>query len=344
MAAAASALANDFYSRLGDARLSALWQTLHTLVPRQPAPEAVPCHWRYQDAVRPLLMEAGELISAREAERRVLVLENPARPGTAAVTGSIYAGFQLLLPGEVAPAHRHSQSALRFIIEGSNAFTTIDGDKILMEPGDVVLTPAWTWHNHGNETRQPMVWLDALDIPIVGFFNAGFAEPAHAESQAFTSVGDSSVRFGNNLAPVDWRPAALGNGLLNYPYLRTRETLAAMARVGAPDDFHGHKLRYVNPASGGHITPTVAAFVQLLPAGFATRPYRSTDGTAFCVVEGEGESLVGEQRISWKPHDVFVVPSWVPVEHRASGEAVLFSVSDRAAQEQLGLWRESRAA
>lgn len=290
-------------------------------------------------------MEAGALISAREAERRVLVLENPGLPDQAAVTGSLYAGFQLLLPGDVAPAHRHTQSALRFIVEGSNAFTTVEGEKTFMNPGDLVITAAWRWHDHGNETERAMVWLDALDIPLVSFFNAGFAQAANVESQHLSrAAGDSNARFGNNLAPVDWQSTGPSSPLLNYPYVRSRETLDAMMREGAPDVCHGFKLRYVNPASGGHVTPTLAAFIQLLPAGFRTQRYRSTDATAFCVAEGEGETSVGEVRVGWKPHDVFVVPSWAPVVHQADRDAVLFSFSDRAAQQSLGLWREARVA
>lgn len=293
--------------------------------------------------MRPLLMEAGALISAREAERRVLVLENPGLPGQAAVTGSLYAGFQLLLPGDVAPAHRHTQSALRFIIEGSNAFTTVEGEQTFMNPGDLVITAAWRWHDHGNETECAMVWLDALDIPLVSFFNAGFAQSANVESQHLSRMaGDSNMRFGNNLAPVDWQSTDPSSPLLNYPYVRSRETLDAMMREGAADVCHGFKLRYVNPANGGHVTPTLAAFIQLLPARFRTQRYRSTDATAFCVVEGEGETSIGEVRVTWKPHDVFVVPSWAPVVHHADRDAVLFSFSDRAAQQSLGLWREAR--
>jgi gentisate 1,2-dioxygenase len=189
-----------------------------------------------------------------------------------------------------------------------------------------------------------MVWLDGLDIPILKLFSASFAEPANADSQSVTRPpGDSPARYGQNMLPVDWRPSGPASPVFSYPYARSREALATMARNGAPDACHGYKLRYVNPATGGHAMPTIGAFLQLLPAGFATAPYRATDGTIFSVVEGEGETLVGDITIRWKPRDVFVIPSWHRHTHRAGSEAVLFSFSDRPVQEALALWREERA-
>ena len=342
---AVKAQRQDFYGRLAKHDMAPLWESLHALVLKQPASPAVPYLWRYQEEVRDLLMEAGHLITAREAERRVLILENPGMKGSSAITRSLYAGLQLVMPGDVAPSHRHAQNALRFIVEGARAYTAVNGERTLMNPGDLVLTPSWHWHDHGNDTDQPMVWLDGLDIPIVAFFDASFAEAGNAEMQTeVRPVGDSDLRFGNNLAPVDWMPASQSSPIFNYPYARTRETLTAMAASDTPDACHGHKLRYVNPATGGHVTPTMAAFMQLLPAGFSTAPYRATDGAVFSVVEGEGETIIGGQRFRWKPRDVFVVPSWTEVTHHAESEAVLFSFSDRSAQEKLGLWRESRPA
>lgn len=337
------AIRREFYDRIGQQNMSPLWESLHALVLKQPASPAVPHLWAYDDMARDLLMEAGRLITAHEAERRVLILENPGMKGSASITRSLYAGLQLILPGDMAPAHRHTQNALRFIVEGEKAYTAVNGERTLMHPGDLVLTPSWHWHDHGNETDQPMIWLDALDIPTVAFFDSSFAETGNDAVQAIERpTGDSDRRFGNNLAPVDWQPATRSSPIFNYPYARTRDTLEAMAQADAPDVCHGHKLRYVNPSSGGHVTPTMAAFMQLLPDGFASQPYRSTDGTVFSVVEGEGESIIGGHIFHWKPRDVFIVPSWTDVTHRAKQRAVLFSFSDRSAQEALGLWREQR--
>jgi gentisate 1,2-dioxygenase len=331
-----------FYQQIAGVNLAPLWERLHGLVTPQPVTPCRPAIWHYRD-VRPHLMQAGRLISAEEATRRVLILENPGLKGQTSITHSLFAGLQLILPDEVAPAHRHTQSALRFIIEGNGAYTAVDGERTTMRPGDFVITPSWTWHDHGNETQEPMVWLDGLDIPIVRLLDASFAEPGEADVQTVTRPeGDNAARFANNLMPVDWRPAVKTSPVFNYPYARSRESLDVLSHNEGPDPSHGHKLRYVNPASGDFAMPTIGAFIQLLPPGFATRPYRSTDGTVFVAVEGAGESRVGDQVLQWEPHDVFVVPSWAWVTHRAQSEAVLFSYSDRPVQEKLGLYREQR--
>ncbi len=301
-----------FYDRIAPANLAPLWENLHRMVTAEPTPACLAAIWHYRD-VRPHLMESGGLITAQEATRRVLMLMNPGLGGEASITGSLFAGLQLIMPGEIAPAHRHSQSALRFIIEGHGAYTAVDGERTAMQPGDFVITPSWTWHDHGNETEEPMVWLDGLDIQIVKLLGASFAEGYPEDTQPIgRPEGDSFARFGHNLVP------------------------------GAPDPYHGHKLRYVNPASGEFAMPTIATFVQLLPKGFAGQPYRSTDGTVFVAVEGNGETRVGDTVFAWEPHDIFVVPSWMTHTHRAASEAVLFSFSDRVVQEKLGLWREAR--
>ena len=334
----------EFYAKIASSSLAPLWEVLKSIQSREPRPPEIATLWRY-DEIRPMLMEAGRLISAAEAERRVLILENPALRGKSPprITHSLFAGLQLILPGEIAPSHRHTQSALRFIIEGEGAYTAVDGERTTMRPGDFVITPSWTWHDHGNETQEPMVWLDGLDIPIVRLLDASFAEPGEADVQTVTRPeGDSAARFANNLAPVDWKPAVKTSPVFNYTYARSRESLDRLSRNEDPDPCHGHKLRYVNPASGDFAMPTIGTFIQLLPKGYATRPYRSTDGTVYVVVEGEGESLVGDQVFRWQPHDIFVVPSWLPVSHHAEGESVLFSYSDRPVQEKLGLWREQR--
>jgi gentisate 1,2-dioxygenase len=333
----------EFYRQLQAQSMLPLWERLRELVPPTPGGTAVATGWDYDRIVRPNLMMSANLISAKEAERRVLILENPGLAGEASITGSLYAGVQLIMPGEVAPAHRHTQSALRFIIEGSGAYTTVDGERTLMRPGDFVLTPSWTWHDHGNETEQPMVWLDGLDIPLVRFFKAGFAENGLHDTQVLRRpIDDGLYRYGNNLLPLEWRSDRCHSPLVSYPYDRTRESLDRLRRVDSPDPCHGFKMRFTNPVTGGYPMPTIGAFIQLLPAGFAGAGYRSTDGTVFSVVEGSGETHVGAQILQWKARDIFVVPSWMSHSHHAKTDAVLFSYSDRPAQIALGLWREER--
>jgi gentisate 1,2-dioxygenase len=331
-----------YYERIGAHNMTPLWEVLGALVPREPRSPVQPALWRYAE-LREHVMEAGRLISAEEAERRVLILENPALRGQSAVTQSLYAGLQLILPGEVAPAHRHTQSALRLVLDGEGAYTAVDGERTTMRRGDFIITPAWTWHDHGNPGKQPVVWLDGLDIPIVRFLDAGFAEKSEQTSQQpLRPEGDALARYGANMVPLDYEPKpAEPTRVFVYPFERTRAALAGIAH-GAPDAHHGFKLRYVNPATGASPMPTIGAFAQRLPAGFDTQPYRCTDGTVYVCLEGEGEVKVGEHTWRFQENDVFVVPSWHALQLRADRDALLFSFSDRPVQQALGLWREQR--
>src|SRR5262245_49171000 len=170
-----AAVRQAYYDRIGAYDMAPLWEVLKNLVAREPVSACAPAIWHLAD-VRPLVHEAGELISAKEAERRVLVLENPALRGKSRITQSLYAGLQLILPGEIAPAHRHTASAIRFVIEGDGAYTAVEGEKAVMRPGDFVITANWTAHDHGNTSDKPMIWLDVLDVPTINFFETGFSE------------------------------------------------------------------------------------------------------------------------------------------------------------------------
>jgi len=331
------------YREMAPKHLLPLWEHLAELVPRSPRSAAVPQQWHYDD-VRRYLMQAGAIISAEQAERRVLILENPGLAGTAAATPSLYAGLQLILPGEIAPCHRHSQCALRFVLEGEGAYTAVDGERAVMQPFDLVLTPAGQWHDHGNPTSQPMMWLDGLDIPTVRHFEAGFSEslPSRAHPQT-APFGDALIRYGHNMRPLkgstaDRRPSR--QPLFHYPYSQWRPALDAMAQVAAPDPHLGHALEFINPANGDCVMPTISAHVRLLPNGFATQPRRSTDGTVFVVVEGAGTAHVGETTLTLSPRDIFVVPSWSALRLEAHTRLVLFGFSDKSAQRKLDLYRE----
>ena len=330
----------EYYDRIARYGMAPLWEVLGALVPPRPVTPCVPAHWKYRE-VRSHLLESGELITAAEAERRVLILENPGLRGAASVTHSLYAGLQLIMPGEVAPSHRHAQTALRFVIEGTGAYTAVDGERVDMHPGDFIITPSWTWHDHGNPGNEPVVWLDGLDIPMVAFFDAGFMERYPEATQPLArDAGDSAARYGANLLPLEYAPRSLTSPVFCYPYARTRAALDQLRRSGGGHGCHGIKMQYANPATGGHAMPTMAAFVQWLPLDFRGEAYRSTDATVFCAVEGRGRTVVDGKAFDWEPHDVFVAPSWSKVSHAAAADSVLFSFSDRPAQKALGLWRE----
>jgi gentisate 1,2-dioxygenase len=340
-----------FYDAIGRQHMTPLWEVLHALVPQQPATPCVPAFWAY-DKVRPFLMQAGELITAEEAVRRVLILENPSLRGQSCITQSLYAGLQLILPGEIAPSHRHTQSALRFVVEGRGAYTAVDGERTTMAPGDFIITPSWTWHDHGNmqtsEGGEPVVWLDGLDIPMLRFFDAGFAENDTERSQKVTRTeGTSYQRYGANMLPVHYdAPFGQTSPIFSYPYERTREALHKLEQQAPVDMWDGIKLRYVNPATGGSPMPTMGTFMQRLPAGFCGKPWRQTDGAVFSVVEGQGTVLIGsagqQQAHDFGPRDHFVIPSWHTAQLRSAQGCVLFSFSDRPVHQALGIHREER--
>lgn len=317
-----------------------LWERTMRL---SPGTAAVPAAWRWTE-VQPYLMQSAELITTQEAERRVLMLENPALKGSTFATTTLYAGLQIILPGEIARTHRHAPNALRLIVEGRGAYTAVEGERVMMQPGDFVTTPSWAWHDHGNLGTEPVVWLDGLDTAFANLFGAHFREDYPAEKQPVSRPdGNAGALYGANLLPVDYRPCGSASPLLCYPYERTREALEQLAKGGDPHPARGHKLRYINPATGGHAFPTMAVYMQRLPRGFAGARYRSTDGAVVCVVEGQGSVTIGDQHWDFSPHDVFVVPSWTFHRFQAETDCVLFSYTDRAAQEALGFWREETA-
>lgn len=330
----------EFHKRLESKSVAPLWESLAELVPVRPRPRCVPTLWPYEE-LRPFVMESGKLITAKGAERRVLILENPGIRGSSQITETLFAGLQLILPGEFAPTHRHTASALRFVIEGNGAYTAVEGEKTTMHPGDFILTPSWTYHDHGNPGDTPTVWLDGLDIPLVNILNTSFTEHYAEQVQPVTkSEGDALVRYGANLMPIEYKHPRMSAPIFNYPYSRTRETLDQLYRRGPLHPSHGIKMQYVNPNTGGYPMPAIGAFVQLLPAAFRGTRHRSTDATVYCVVEGRGRSHIGESTFEWKEHDIFVTPSWYPVSHETQTESVLFSFSDRPIQKALGIWRE----
>jgi gentisate 1,2-dioxygenase len=337
----------QLYQDMSPRHLTPLWEVLHALVPQQPLSPCVPALWKYEQ-IRPYLKRAGEVITAEEAVRRVLILENPALRGHSSITQSLYAGLQLILPGEIAPSHRHTQSALRFIVEGSGAYTAVDGERTTMHPGDFIITPSWTWHDHGNEASEPVVWLDGLDIPMIRFFDAGFAQNNTEKSQTLSRAeGSSFARYGHNMAPVRGdAPFGATSPIFNYPYERSREALHQLERDAPVDPWDGIKLRYVNPATGGWPMPTLGTFMQRLPAGFVGKAWRQTDGAVYSVVEGAGTAYIetpeGSVRFDFEARDHFVVPSWQTLRFESTSACVLFSFSDRPVHQALGIHNEER--
>ncbi|HEX3550365.1 MAG TPA: cupin domain-containing protein [Candidatus Elarobacter sp.] len=292
-----------------------LWTMMDTVVPPHPEPKAVPHVWRYA-AMRPLLERAGSLVSAREAERRVLQLINPAlRPPH--TTDTLYAGLQLILPGEVARAHRHVAFALRFIVEGSAAYTAVGGEKVTMRRGDLILTPSWEYHDHGHEGDEPMVWLDGLDLPVYQFFPANFAQP-YAEE-----------RFPSEPAPADSH--------LRYPWDDMQ------ARLEADPGPYSY-AEYAHRQTGGAISRVIGAAAERIARGSSSPTRRETAGVVYHVYRGRGTTTVGGEQLQWEKGDTFCIPSWLPYRHEAHKDTYLFRFDDRPVLDAIGAYRREASA
>ncbi len=262
----------DYYDRIGKYDMAPLWEKLRDLVVNEPKTQCAPAIWRFKD-VQPMVMEAAELITAKEAERRVLVLENPGLRGQSRATHTLYAGLQLIMPGEIAPAHRHTASAIRFIIDGAGAYTSVEGERTYMSPGDFVLTTNWTAHDHGNTSDKPMIWLDVLDLPTVNFFETMFAEHLADESQNVRHAdGDSAAFFASGVLPDGAEaPRNKCSPVVNYTYARTRPILERMKKAGEIDKRHGARVRYANPVTGGWVDADHGRAPRAVPGGLCGR-------------------------------------------------------------------------
>ena len=339
-----AATRQHFYDELKPQALAPLWEVMKGLVPIEPRSKFAAHVWKFAE-VKPLLLEAGDLLTAEEAERRVLVLENPAMPGGSRITATMYAGFQLIMPGEVAPAHRHTASALRIVLDGGDGgFTAVAAEKTTMKRGDFVITPAWGWHDHGQEAKRPVIWVDGLDLHMVNFYEAAFSEHMNDKSQIITKPeGHSVSHFGSGLAPMQPQsPFGLTSPIFNYTYERSRPALMHVAGSTEPDPHLAHTLRYVNPLDGGWAMPTIATWLTHIPTGFETKPVRATDGQTMVVIEGELTLEIDGKTFTAGESDVIAVPAWQWKSMRASKDAIVTTFSDRAAQEKLGLFREER--
>jgi gentisate 1,2-dioxygenase len=259
-----------------------------------------------------------------------------------AATETLWAAYQYILPGEQAPTHRHSASAIRFIIEGSGGHTTIDGEKLELYGNDFVVTPPWVWHAHGNDSDRPIVWMDGLDVPIVTELDTMFFEPlGDLPEPPPKRRDDSTTRFASGgLRPAWEKPTGLASPLLIY---RWEESEAALRRLSEVDEspFDGAAMAYVNPATGGSVLPTMSEWIQFLKPNAHTRAHRHTSSAVYCVAEGRGYSVIDGIRFDWERGDIFTLHPWSWHEHAADDrEAFLFSLHDTPAIDSLGLFKE----
>lgn len=333
---------DEFCGALAAHDLQPLWKIARQLMPEVPLSTTEAWLWKW-DHILPLAKRAGELITIeRGGDRRVLALANPGLKGLPFTSTTLWGALQYLGPRESAPAHRHTPSAIRFVLSGSGVYTTVNGDACDMEEGDLILTPNWNWHDHNNQSDKPMVWFDGLDLPLLTTLESIFFEnhpdqlqpvEGHNRSeQGFAGVG---LRELGVCSPVAHSP------LLRYRWGETERTLEALHQA------HGGpmiSLEFVNPLTGSPVVSTFACEMHRVYPGERTITRRKTGSSVYVVFQGKGCSVINGIRFEWGAGDIFVTPSWASVDHESSERADLFAISDRPVLQALHLFREEELA
>lgn len=344
-----TAISNDsldlLHADMAAAHMAPTWVHVSEFVSREPAVHYRPWLWRWDDVI-PLLMRAGDLITPeRGAERRSMEHVNPDLTHSFSASHTIATAFQLVRAGETAPAHRHMAAAIRFAAKskGGEIYTRVEGERLMMQENDLLLTPSWTWHEHANETGEDIIWLDALDFPLVNLMQASLFEPGESGEAPARADDWTDLRLGH-VRPEGWADYPDHHPVMRYPWADMRDRLARLRdEAGSPYD--GIVLAYVNPLNGGPTLPTMSCRAQLLPAGFRGAARRTTSSTVCYVIAGAGESVIAGTRFRWGPGDVFVIPNWAWHEHAApDGDAFLFSITDAPVMQMLGMLREEPLA
>jgi gentisate 1,2-dioxygenase len=332
---------HEFHERMHAAQMYGLWE-LASQMTRHPEPKAVPYMWK-SPLIEAMVRESGEAVPVGE-ERRALQLFNPGLDGRWATTNTMIAAVQLLMPGEVARAHRHTPAAIRFIMEGDGAYTAVDGERVYMAPGDLILTPSWAWHDHGNETDKPVVWMDGLDVPLVQALNAMFFQLYTLPQVPLSKPNNASVQLHGHvsLTPTWVKDRRQSSPLLLYSWETTWRSLRALRHADG-DQHDGIALEYTHPQTGRSLLPTMACWIQMLRPGERTKAHRHTGSAVYYAVQGTGETIIDGCRFAWAKGDIITLPSWALHEHAnasAHDDAILFSIQDRPVLEALGLYRE----
>lgn len=325
-------------SELEKQQLSGFWRTR---VPSH-SPEA-PYLWKWKPLLDGLY-KASETIGIEQAERRAIRLVSPHLP-IKSTSHTLQFTFSIVNPGEIAKAHRHNMAAIRFVVQGRGAYTVVDGEKFPMAEGDLILTPNWTWHEHHNESEDPIIWLDGLDGPLIQSLNVLFFEDSAMPEQPITRVtGESLSRLGFARAPK--HDEAQFRGMpFRYAWPDTYNALKILSETDR-DPHDGTLLRYINPATGGYTYPTMSCEIQLFRPKEITKLHRHTSTSIYHVFKGRGRTAVGERYLEWSKGDSFVIPLWQWHSHQNpfDEEAILFSINDRPVMETLQLYREESAA
>jgi len=335
------------YADFDAEHLMPLWTQRDELMPESPEPKAIPFVWRW-DRLLPLAERAGDLVPVgRGGERRAIALANPGLGGRPYATPTLWAAIQYLGGHEVAPEHRHSQNAFRFVVEGEGVWTVVNGDPVAMRRGDFLLTPGWYFHGHHNETDHPMAWIDGLDIPFVHYSDTGFFEfgSDRVTDESTPDVSRSEMLWGHpGLRPLSGLEDTISSPMAAYRWEHTDRALEdqlSLEAAGHPATVEqGHAaVRYVNPTTGGDVMPTIRAEFHRLRPGVTTAARREVGSSVFQVFDGEGSFLIDDQEHRVGRGDMVVVPSWTSLSLATDDGLDLFRFGDQPIVERLGLAR-----
>ena len=338
---------DQLYADFGKEHMMPLWTQLANLMPQEPHPQAVPYVWRWRTLL-PLAERAGKLVPVgRGGERRAIALANPGLAGVPYATPTLWAAIQYLGPHEVAPEHRHSQNAFRFVVEGEGVWTVVDGDPVAMRRGDFLLTPGWRFHGHHNETDEPMAWIDGLDIPFVHYTDTSFFEfgADRVTDESTPTVSRSEKLWCHpGLRPLSQLQNTVSSPIGAYRWEHTDHALQdqlELERAGYPATVEpGHAaVRYVNPTTGGDVMPTLRAEFHRLSGDTATKTRRDVGSSVYQVFDGAGTFILNGVEHSVGRGDLVVVPSWTSCRIAADAGLDLFCFSDHPIIEQLALNR-----
>ena len=331
--------------------LTQFWEQRLDIELLAPRATAEPFRWKWTD-IEPRLRIASRTVPIEECERRALVFANPGLGGRPFITNTLFAAYSLYNPGEKAPVHRHTPCASRFVLDGDGGYTVVEGEKLQMARGDLVITPNGTWHDHGNDGKDAIIWVDVLDVPMVEAFNATVFEfdylDVDGEKATYQAhkhaVGYSTAMYSTGgIKPLNvdhQRGLNRHSPMFIYRWADTQKALRAI-REHTIDLHDGVMVEYVDPTDGASVMQTMAFRCQMLDAGMITLPQRRMSSAMYVVLEGEGKTEINGATLEWKRNDVFAIPSWSWYRHCAgtSGEAILYSVSDEVAARKLGYYQ-----
>ena len=329
----------DYRAALTAQNLVPLWPSLRAVLPPGvPTRQTQATHWPYA-ALKPLLLRAGELTPIEKAERRVLVLANPGHGlQKMQASAAIYLGMQLLLPGEWAPSHRHTPNAVRMVVEGEGAWTTVEGEKCRMQRGDLILTPSGLWHEHGHDGSEPVVWLDVLDLPLM--FYAEVSYHVNGGRQTVQPGSSDRVYAHGGLLPTPlFERSRKPYPMLRYPWQEARAALLALAEDQPALD--AVQLAYVNPETAGPALNVLGFGALMLRPGQTLRLPARSPASVFHLIEGAATMQVEAQTFALATADTACAPGYTAVTLKnASGSApaFVFIADETPLHQKLGVY------